>query len=78
MLALVLNCIDRLNIYNSVAHFAGIAREESGMAWKEILRLLYKLLGKHTPGASPWEDFQGCLCKIADPASLLGHLLLTG
>nr|XP_060475668.1 ryanodine receptor 3 [Panthera onca] len=44
MLALVLNCIDRLNIYNSVAHFAGIAREESGMAWKEILRLLYKLL----------------------------------
>ncbi|OBS71112.1 hypothetical protein A6R68_00347, partial [Neotoma lepida] len=45
MLALVLNCIDRLNIYNSVAHFAGIAREESGMAWKEILNLLYKLLG---------------------------------
>ncbi|ERE72087.1 ryanodine receptor [Cricetulus griseus] len=44
MLALVLNCIDRLNIYNSVAHFAGIAREESGMAWKEILNLLYKLL----------------------------------
>lgn len=47
MLALVLNCIDRLNIYNSVAHFAGIAREESGMAWKEILNLLYKLLGKY-------------------------------
>uniref|UniRef100_A0A480MIN6 MIR domain-containing protein n=1 Tax=Sus scrofa TaxID=9823 RepID=A0A480MIN6_PIG len=44
MLALVLNCIDRLNIYNSIAHFAGIAREESGMAWKEILNLLYKLL----------------------------------
>ncbi|XP_030881032.1 ryanodine receptor 3 [Leptonychotes weddellii] len=44
MLALVLNCIDRLNIYNSVAHFAGIAREESGMAWKEILNLLYQLL----------------------------------
>ncbi|GAB1286690.1 Ryanodine receptor 3 [Apodemus speciosus] len=44
MLALVLNCIDRLNIYNSVAHFAGIVREESGMAWKEILNLLYKLL----------------------------------
>ncbi|KFO32898.1 Ryanodine receptor 3 [Fukomys damarensis] len=44
MLALVLNCIDRLNIYNSVAHFAGIAREESSMAWKEILNLLYKLL----------------------------------
>lgn len=51
MLALVLNCIDRLNIYNSVAHFAGIAREESGMAWKEILNLLYKLLGKYTYSA---------------------------
>lgn len=47
MLALVLNCVDRLNVYNSVAHFAGIAREENGMAWKEILNLLYKLLGKH-------------------------------
>ncbi|XP_012862710.2 ryanodine receptor 3 [Echinops telfairi] len=44
MLALVLNCIDRLNIYNSVVHFAGIVREESGMAWKEILNLLYRLL----------------------------------
>lgn len=46
MLALVLNCIDRLNDYNSAAHFAGIAREEHGTAWKEILNLLYKLLGK--------------------------------
>ncbi|XP_044515975.1 ryanodine receptor 3 [Gracilinanus agilis] len=44
MLALVLNCIDRLNIYNSVAHFTGFAREESGTAWKEILNLLYQLL----------------------------------
>uniref|UniRef100_A0A663MME3 Ryanodine receptor 3 n=1 Tax=Athene cunicularia TaxID=194338 RepID=A0A663MME3_ATHCN len=44
MLALVLNCIDRLNDYNSAAHFAGIAREEHGTAWKEILNLLYKLL----------------------------------
>ncbi|KAM6311510.1 ryanodine receptor 3 [Aegotheles albertisi] len=44
MLALVLNFIDRLNDYNSAAHFAGIAREEHGPAWKEILNLLYKLL----------------------------------
>uniref|UniRef100_A0A803VT98 Ryanodine receptor 3 n=1 Tax=Ficedula albicollis TaxID=59894 RepID=A0A803VT98_FICAL len=45
MLALVLNCIDRLNDYNSAAHFAGIAREEhGGTSWKEILNLLYKLL----------------------------------
>lgn len=46
MLALVLNCIDRLNDYNSAAHFAGISRDEHGTAWKEILNLLYKLLGK--------------------------------
>lgn len=46
MLALVLNCIDRLNDYNSAAHFAEIAREENGTTWKEILNLLYKLLGK--------------------------------
>ncbi|XP_010015146.1 PREDICTED: ryanodine receptor 3-like, partial [Nestor notabilis] len=44
MLAIVLNCIDRLNDYNSAAHFAGFAREEHGTAWKEILNLLYKLL----------------------------------
>uniref|UniRef100_A0A8C3EY06 Ryanodine receptor 3 n=1 Tax=Corvus moneduloides TaxID=1196302 RepID=A0A8C3EY06_CORMO len=44
MLALVLNCIDRLNDYNSAAHFAGITREEHGTSWKEILNLLYKLL----------------------------------
>ncbi|XP_054825893.1 ryanodine receptor 3 [Eublepharis macularius] len=44
MLALVLNCIDRLNVYYSTTHFTGIGREESGTAWKEILNLLYKLL----------------------------------
>ncbi|XP_072481376.1 ryanodine receptor 3 isoform X5 [Notamacropus eugenii] len=44
MLALVLNYIDRLNVYNSVAHLTGFAREESGTAWKEILNLLYQLL----------------------------------
>uniref|UniRef100_A0A803Y3K0 B30.2/SPRY domain-containing protein n=1 Tax=Meleagris gallopavo TaxID=9103 RepID=A0A803Y3K0_MELGA len=44
MLALVLNCIDRLNDYNSAAHFAEIAREENSTAWKEILNLLYELL----------------------------------
>ncbi|XP_053136342.1 ryanodine receptor 3 isoform X7 [Hemicordylus capensis] len=44
MLALVLNCIDRLNVYYSTAHFTGVGREENGTAWKEILNLLYKLL----------------------------------
>lgn len=80
MLALVLNCIDRLNIYNSIAHFAGIAREESGMAWKEILNLLYKLLGKCTRRAlslGGWPrvvsgDFHGM-----DEDCHLGSLLLT-
>lgn len=64
MLALVLNCIDRLNIYNSVAHFAGIVREESGMAWKEILNLLYKLLGKYTCSASPPPPPRGICAKL--------------
>ncbi|ETE69863.1 Ryanodine receptor 3, partial [Ophiophagus hannah] len=44
MLALVLNCIDRLNVYYSTAHFTGVGREENSTAWKEILNLLYKLL----------------------------------
>ncbi|XP_056401288.1 ryanodine receptor 3 isoform X2 [Hyla sarda] len=44
MLALVLNCIDRLNVYSSAAHFAEIIGEKAGPAWKEILNLLYELL----------------------------------
>ncbi|XP_042194266.1 ryanodine receptor 3 isoform X3 [Callorhinchus milii] len=44
MLRLVLNCIDRLNIYHSAAHFGEFAGEESGAAWKDILNLLYVLL----------------------------------
>ncbi|XP_007909260.1 ryanodine receptor 1 isoform X6 [Callorhinchus milii] len=41
---LVLNCIDRLNVYNSAAHFAEIAGEEAAESWKEIVNLLYELL----------------------------------
>lgn len=63
MLALVLNCIDRLNIYNSMAHFTGIAREESGMAWKEILNLLYKLLGKYIPRALSLGRWPRVVCR---------------
>ncbi|CAI9591576.1 unnamed protein product, partial [Staurois parvus] len=44
MLALVLNCIDRLNVYSSAAHFAEIIGEKAGPAWKEILNLFYELL----------------------------------
>lgn len=48
MLTLVSNCIDRLNVYNSAAHFGECAGSEAGAAWKDILNLLYELLGKET------------------------------
>ncbi|XP_067470582.1 ryanodine receptor 3-like isoform X7 [Thunnus thynnus] len=44
MLTLVSNCIDRLNVYNSMAHFGECAGSEAGAAWKDILNLLYELL----------------------------------
>nr|XP_020441896.1 ryanodine receptor 3-like [Monopterus albus] len=44
MLTLVSNCIDRLNVYNSAAHFGECAGLEAGVAWKDILNLLYELL----------------------------------
>lgn len=46
MLTLLSRCIDRMNLYNSAAHFAEKAGEEAGAAWKDILNLLYELLGK--------------------------------
>ncbi|XP_030575089.1 ryanodine receptor 3 [Archocentrus centrarchus] len=44
MLTLVSNCIDRLNVYNSSAHFGECAGSEAGATWKDILNLLYELL----------------------------------
>ncbi|ERE60910.1 ryanodine receptor, partial [Cricetulus griseus] len=44
MLSLVLNCIDRLNVYTTAAHFAEFAGEEAAESWKEIVNLLYELL----------------------------------
>ncbi|KAM6912919.1 ryanodine receptor 3 [Xenentodon cancila] len=44
MLTLVSNCIDRLNVYNSAAHFGECAGTEAGAAWKDILNHLYELL----------------------------------
>ncbi|XP_075469375.1 ryanodine receptor 3 isoform X3 [Ascaphus truei] len=44
MLALVLNCIDRLNVYSTAAHFAEFFGDKAGPVWKEILNLLYELL----------------------------------
>ncbi|KAH0631540.1 hypothetical protein JD844_005911 [Phrynosoma platyrhinos] len=44
MITLVLNCIDRLNVYSTAAHFAEYAGEETAESWKEIVNLLYELL----------------------------------
>ncbi|KAJ0060966.1 hypothetical protein NL108_003272, partial [Boleophthalmus pectinirostris] len=44
MLALLVKCIDRMNVYNNAAHFGEVAGEEAGAAWKEICNLLYELL----------------------------------
>ncbi|XP_035176294.1 ryanodine receptor 2 isoform X4 [Oxyura jamaicensis] len=44
MINLVLECIDRLNVYSSAAHFADVAGREAGEAWKSILNSLYELL----------------------------------
>lgn len=46
MISLVLECIDRLHVYSSAAHFADVAGREAGEAWKSILNSLYELLGK--------------------------------
>lgn len=64
MLALLSKCIDRMNLYNSAAHFAELAGEEAGVAWKDILNLLYELLGQcistisHPHLLSTWGDMQ--------------------
>uniref|UniRef100_A0A3Q3KQK1 Ryanodine receptor 3 n=1 Tax=Mastacembelus armatus TaxID=205130 RepID=A0A3Q3KQK1_9TELE len=44
MLTLLSKCIDRMNLYNSAAHFGEMAGEEAGAAWKDILNLFYELL----------------------------------
>ncbi|XP_071656899.1 ryanodine receptor 1 isoform X4 [Patagioenas fasciata] len=44
MVTLVLNCIDRLNVYSTAAHFAEFAGEEAAASWKKIVNLLYELL----------------------------------
>uniref|UniRef100_A0A8C9RP23 Ryanodine receptor 2 n=1 Tax=Scleropages formosus TaxID=113540 RepID=A0A8C9RP23_SCLFO len=44
MINLVLECIDRLHVYSSAAHFADVAGKEAGVAWKSILNSLYELL----------------------------------
>lgn len=46
MIQRVLDSIDRMNMYNSAAHFSEFAGEEAAESWKEIVNLLYELLGK--------------------------------
>uniref|UniRef100_A0A8B9KBW8 Ryanodine receptor 2 n=1 Tax=Astyanax mexicanus TaxID=7994 RepID=A0A8B9KBW8_ASTMX len=48
MINLVLECIDRLHVYSSAAHFAEVAGREAGESWKSILNSLYELLGERT------------------------------
>ncbi|KAG7252295.1 hypothetical protein CRUP_004641, partial [Coryphaenoides rupestris] len=38
MITLVLDCVDRLNVYNTAAHFSEFAGEEAAESWKEIIR----------------------------------------
>ncbi|XP_051926912.1 ryanodine receptor 2 isoform X3 [Hippocampus zosterae] len=44
MIALVLECIDRLHFYSSAAHFTEVAGREAGAAWSSSLNSLYQLL----------------------------------
>lgn len=45
MITLVLDCVDRLNVYNTSAHFSEFAGEDAAESWKEIVNLFYELLG---------------------------------
>uniref|UniRef100_A0A3P8ULT3 MIR domain-containing protein n=1 Tax=Cynoglossus semilaevis TaxID=244447 RepID=A0A3P8ULT3_CYNSE len=44
MISLVLECIDRLHVYSSAAHFAEAVGREAGESWSSILNSLYQLL----------------------------------
>uniref|UniRef100_A0A3Q1CAK1 Ryanodine receptor 2 n=1 Tax=Amphiprion ocellaris TaxID=80972 RepID=A0A3Q1CAK1_AMPOC len=44
MISLVLECIDRLHVYSSAAHFAEAVGRDAGEAWSSILNSLYQLL----------------------------------
>ncbi|XP_014010249.2 ryanodine receptor 2 [Salmo salar] len=44
VIALVLDCIDRLHLYSSASHFAAAAGKEAGDDWENILNSFYELL----------------------------------
>lgn len=52
MITIVLECVDRLNVYNTAAHFSEFAGEEAAESWKEIVNLLYELLGENLDAAA--------------------------
>ena len=62
MINLVLECIDRLHVYSSAAHFADVAGREAGESWKSILNSLYELLGKNYNWL--FKATELCLCNM--------------
>ncbi|KAJ8288889.1 hypothetical protein COCON_G00015480 [Conger conger] len=73
MLTLVSNCIDRLNLYNSAAHFGESAGEEAAGAWKDILNLLYELLGKRGRGAGTCLPAACAIGSADDRPAVINH-----
>ena len=47
VIALVLDCIDRLHQYSSASDFAESAQGEMGEEWETILNRFYELLGEN-------------------------------
>lgn len=63
MITIVLECVDRLNVYNTAAHFSEFAGEEAAESWKEIVNLLYELLGENL-------DYLAVMCYHRNPVIL--------
>lgn len=73
MITIVLECIDRLNVYNTAAHFSEFAGEEAAESWKEIVNLLYELLGRRFTGNKKKEIKDLNLIKVPLSFSLCFH-----
>lgn len=74
MINLVLECIDRLHVYSSAAHFADVAGREAGESWKSILNSLYELLGKD----HGYVFMENNITAVVQPASYSGLLSFNG
>lgn len=64
MITIVLECIDRLNVYNTAAHFSEFAGEEAAESWKEIVNLLYELLGRRVTVEKHKLQIKSSLCRV--------------